>query len=191
MSGSSLAAHPPSGGRRAAHWRKPGLFARFLCALVLRARLVGVSPCFVLAGRPAATGSRAHTVLPTRLGVGVSVFAWGWQQGLLWSCLLAGGWVGCLRYCPCSLGVFARLLVCARLGVAGQCGCVRPFTLACLRAHAFGVGAVGVCGVLRCPMGGGRSGRGGTIVSRPYVLLVSLLPLRCVQEKGWGALVVC
>ena len=52
-------------------------------------------------------------------------------------------------------------------------------------------GLVGVCGGSACPMGGGRSGRGGTIVSRPYVLLVSLPPLRCVQEKGWGALVVC
>ena len=55
-------------------------------------------------------------------------------------------------------------------------------------AHAFGVGVVGVCAVLRC----GSNGNGaGQSLSRPYVLLVSLPPLRCVQEKGWGALVVC
>lgn len=65
--------------------------------------------------------------------------------------------------------VFACLLVCVRLGVVGQCGPAAPplLRLACLRAHAL----VWACWRVRgsaCSMGGWRSGRGGTIVSRPF-----------------------
>lgn len=51
----------------------------------------------------------------------------------------------------------------------------------------FGVWALLACaGLLRC----GSNGNGaGQRCPAPYS--VALPPLRCVQEKGWGALVVC
>lgn len=129
---------------------------------------------------------RSHILLAHALWRGRFVFA---RVGLhlLWACLLAGGLV--FAFGVCSLGVFACLLVCARLGVVGQCGPAAPFApLACLRAHAL----VWACWRVRgsaCPMGGGRPSRGGTIVSRPFTCVGGAVhrPMRGEEgEKGWG-----
>ena len=165
------------------------LFARFLCALSACPRW---SSALRSCRSPfAATGFRAHTsCLPTRSGVGALVFAWGWQLGLAVG-VFACGWLGfvftrgacsfgCLRACLCALAW-------------GWWGSVVPpppcpGLLACLRAHAL----VWVCWRVRgsaCPMGGWRSGRGGTIVSRPFTCVGGAVhrPMRGEEgEKGWG-----
>lgn len=68
----------------------------------------------------------------------------------MWACLL-GGWLGWVfALLVCSLGVFACLLVCARLGVVGQCGSAAPHHAHCpLAAWAFGAHAPRV-GALLC-----------------------------------------
>ena len=195
MSGLSLASHPRlAGAGRHRFGANPIVCALALCALVLRARPCGgfALLCFMPVAH-SATGSRAHTVLPTRCGVGALVFARGWQRGLLWACLL-GGWLG---FGVCAGGVFAWgvcVLACVRSRGGWWDSVVPPPPCpACLRAHALAWALFGVCAACVCPMGGGRPGRGGTTLSRPLLRGAGLLrsPRGAEREKvGWGALMV-
>ena len=108
--------------------------------------------------------------------------------------------VGCLRYCPCSLvvfacfGVCARLGVvfgvCARLGVVGQCGPAAPLPrLACLRAHALVWACWRVRGCCAARWADGGQVGAGQSCPAPLRALVALSTARCVRvegEKGWG-----
>lgn len=69
--------------------RKPGCLRAFVCAVCVPASCVlALRSC---RSPFAATGSRAHTVLPTRCGVGAVSVRVGVAAGLVWACLLAGG----------------------------------------------------------------------------------------------------
>ena len=173
MSGLSLASHPPSGGRRAAPLRRK---PRCLRARLVRLSCVpafGVSPALLHAGRPC-QGTRvllrSHILLAHALWRGRSLCSLGgvpcWGSSCGRVCLRVAG-VWCLRYCPCSLGVFACFGVCARLGVVGQSWSRRPTCPGLLACSRSGVGAVGVCAACVCPMGGGRPGRGAGLLRSP------------------------
>lgn len=112
MSGLSLASHPPSGGRRAAPLRrKPRcLRARLVCACPACPPLWGFRLLRFMPGC-CPTVLRSHILLAHALWRGRFVFA---RVGLhlLWACLLAGGWVGCLRYWCVRLGCL-RACLCA------------------------------------------------------------------------------
>lgn len=169
--------------------RKPGCL-RFLCVRCLRARVGRLR--FVRAGRPLLPRVPAltHLACPRALAWALLCLRGGGSLGLLWACLLAGGWVSCLRAGRVRLGVC--VLACVRsLGGGGAVWSRRPLCpglLACLRAHAL----VWACWRVRgsaCPMGGWRSGRGGTIVSRPFTCVGGAVhrPMRGEEgEKGWG-----
>lgn len=66
---------------------------------------------------------------------------------MLWACLL-GGWLGFGVCATARVRVGVCVLWCWRFGgVVGQCGPAAPFApLACLRAHAFGVGLLACAG---------------------------------------------
>ena len=73
-------------------------------------------------------------------------------MGLLWACLLAGGWGLAFAFGLCSLGVFVCLFVCVRVGVVGQCGpAALLLRLACLRAHALVWALLACAGCCVCP----------------------------------------
>ena len=116
---------------------------------------------------PAATGSPAltHLACPRAVAWALLCSRGGGSLGLLWACLLVG-WLGFGVYARgVFVWVFACLLVCARLGVVGQCGCVRPFASACLLACSrSGVGLL-ACAMLPWVRGNGKWG--GTTLSRP------------------------
>lgn len=62
-----------------------------------------------------------------------------------------------------------------------------PGLLACVLT--LWCGLVGVCAACACPMGGGRPGRGGTTLSRPFTCVGGAVhrPMRGEEgEKGWG-----
>ena len=77
-------------------------------------------------------------------------------------------WVAGFRVCAWGVfvWVFVLLVLACLLGVVGGCGSVVLLGFACLCVRAFGVGLL-ACARLLCGVGGGRSGWGGTIVSRP------------------------
>ena len=188
--GGLLSRYPPLRAQ-AAHRAQTRLFARF-CVRCLRARVVRPCASFVpVAPARARVFPRSHILLAHALWRGRSLCSLGgvpWQGLVLWACLVlwvAGVW--CLRYCPCSLVVFACLLVCARLGVVGQCGIAAPSTSACLLACSRA--ACGRCWRVRglcVPVGGGRLCGGGTWLSRPHALLggAAAVAWRGEREKG-------
>lgn len=151
---SGLLSRCPPLRAQAAHGANQVVCAFCVCAVCVPASCVCAS--FV----PVACFStvpllRSHLAAPTRYCVGAScVRAGGGRAGLLWACLLAGGWGLVFVLLPVFVWVFALLGVGAGLlGVVGQCGCVRPFAPACLLACVLTLwrGLVGVCaaGALR------------------------------------------
>lgn len=168
------------------------------CVRCLRAR-----PCggfALLRFMPVASAStrvlpRSHILLAHALWRGRSLCSLGGVPcwGLLWACLLAGGWGLVFAFGLCSLGVFAFGGVGALAWGGGTVWSRRPLALlACLRAHASGVGLL-ACALLRLPLcGRGRPGRGGTWLSRP--LQRGVRCPRCVawrEGEGLGALSWC
>ena len=160
--------------------RKPGCLRAFVC-VVLRARVVRPCASFV----PVACFSTGPLLVltlgaPTRYCVGAScVRAGGGRAGLLWACLLAGGWGWVFARGACSLVVFACLLVCARLGVVGQSLSRRPLCpglLACVLTPL-------VWALLACARAGGRPGKGAVMGRDNHVPPHALL--------GGAAAVVC
>ena len=134
--------------------RKPGCL-RFLCVRCLRARVGRLR--FVRAGRLLFHGSPVALTLGCAytLLCGRFVFARVVEgAGLLWACLLAGGWVSCLRWGCVRLLVFAFLVLAFWWG-GGTVWSRRPplFCPACLLVCLrFGVGLL-ACAVL--PLGAG------------------------------------
>lgn len=128
--------------------RKPGCLRAFVCAVCVPALVVCAS--FV----PVACFStvpllRSHLAAPTRYCVGAScVRAGGGRAGLLWACLLAGGWVWCLRAGRVRLLVFALLVLVLWWGggVVWLRASLCPGLLACVLT--LWCGLVGVCGVV-------------------------------------------
>lgn len=194
MSGLSLAAHPPSGGRRAAPLRrKPRcLRARLVCACPACPPLWGFRLlCFMPGCCP--TVLRSHFLACPR------AVAWARKCLRVWGCTCCGrvclrvAGVWCLRYCPCSCGCL-RACLCA---LAWGCGAVwsrRPFApaclLACLRAHAL----VWACWRVRgWRVRGGRVGGlvgAGQSCPAPYCVAwaTSVAPWRGRERRGvWGA----
>ena len=137
--------------------RKPGcLRARLVCACPACPPLWGFA-CFASCRSPfAATGSRAHTATPTRFGVGALVFALGVAA---WACCgrVCSRVVWCLRLGCVRLGCLRFLGVGALAWGGGTIVSRRPFTLACLRAYAFGVGLLACAGY--CAAGATVMGR--------------------------------
>ena len=171
--------------------RKPGCLRVFVCAVCVPALVVCAS--FVPVAPARARGSScAHiSCLPTRLVWALFVFAWGCALLGLVVGVFACGWLG-FGVCATArvrLGCLRFLGVGALAWGGGAVWSRRPLCpglLACLLACSRpGVGAVGVCGVLRCPMGGGWPCWGGTWLSRPVQR--GGVPSRCVargRESG-------
>ena len=194
MSGLSLASHPPSGGRRAAPLRRKQrcLRARLVCACPACPPLWGFRLlCFMPVAPARARGSScAHTsCLPTRSGVGALCVRLG-------ACLV-GACCGrvCLRvdgFRVYARGVFAfwclRALVLALWCGGGTVWSRRPCPACLVGAHVSGVGLLACAVVLRARWARGRSGRGGTIVSRPIQRGVRCpaAAWRGERGKGWG-----
>ena len=152
--------------RAQAHTAQTRLFALFSCALSACPRRVSLR--FVRAGRLCKyAGSRAHTWLRPHAAV--------WARSL---CSLGGvlaeaccgrvcsvgGWVWCLRYCPCS-----PFGVCA-FGVGALVGwwdssVSPPRFFACLRAHALVWAALAWAALAWAA--GWAATWGGTTLSRP------------------------
>lgn len=134
---------------------------------------------------------RSHFAAPTRYCVGAScVRAGGGRAGLLWACLLAGGWVSCLRAGRVRVGVC--VLWCWRrfAGGGGTVWSRRPFApaclLACLRAHAFGVGLLACAQFCACPLRAGCNSMGRDMVVPPHTAWRALLrsPRGAGREKA-------
>ena len=144
--------------------------------------LVGVSPALLHAGVLPHCFALTLPCLPTRCGVGAKVFARVGQH-LLWACLL-GGWLGFVfTRGACSCGCLRALVLALWWG--GGTVWLRPplITLTALWRVGFWCSRLWCGRGSACPMGGGRPGRGGTTVSRPYALLVSLPPLRGAWKR--------
>lgn len=133
------------------------------------------------AGPPALT----HLACPRALAWALFVFAWGrallglvvgvfarWVVGVWCLC-----W-GCVRWGVCA---FLVLALWWGGGAVWLCPTLCPGLLGCV--FALWCGLVGVCAAAACLVGGGWTGRGGTTVSRPYALLVSLPPLRGAWKR--------
>lgn len=198
MSGLSLASHPRLAGAGRHRFGANQGCLRAPCVLVLRARPCGGFACFASCRSPL-LGTRvllrSHILLAHALWRGRSLCSLGGVPcwGLLWACLLAGGWGSCLRAGRVRAGVC--VLACVRFGgVVGQCGPAAPLPrLACLRAHASGVGLL-ACARLVCARWaeGGQVGAGHDCPA-PLRALVALSTARCVARKRGvvGALMVC
>lgn len=187
---------PPSGGRRAAPLRrKPGLFARSPCVrLSCVPALVGVSPALLHAGRPC-QGTRvllrSHILLAHALWRGRSLCSLGGVPcwGLLWACLLAGGWVSCLRAGRVRLLVFACFGVGVLAWGGGTVWSRRPCPACLVGAHASGVGLL-ACARLVCARWaeGGQVGAGQRCPA-PIAWRWAARRLRARGERRcvWGA----
>lgn len=156
--------------------------------------LVGVSPALLHAGRPC-QGTRvllrSHILLAHALWRGRSLCSLGGVPcwGLLWACLLAGGWVSCLRAGRVRLGVC--VLACVRsLGGGGSVWSRRPLAPACLLACSRpGVGLLACARLVRAGWADGGQVGAGQSCPAPLRALVALSTARCVRvegEKGWG-----
>lgn len=185
---SGLLSRCPPLRAQAAHGANQGCL-RACCVRCLRARVGRLR--FVRAGRLLFHGSPlaltlgcAHTLLCGRS----CVRAGGGRAGLLWACLLAGGWVGCLRLGCVRLGCL-RACLCARLGVVGRF-CVPPprlFSLAALGWVGFWCSHFGVwaLGRARWLVRGGLGGKvGRDMIVPPHVAWRA--PFCCV---AWGRVV--
>lgn len=145
---SGLLSRCPPLRAQAAHWRKPGCL-RASCVRCLRARVGRLR--FVRAGRPLLPRVPAltHLACPRALVWALLCLRGGGSLGLLWACLLAGGWVSCLRAGRVRLGVC--VLACVRSLGGGGTWVVSPpclFSLAALGwvgfwCSHFGVWALG------------------------------------------------
>ena len=154
---------------------------------------------FVRAGRPLLPRVPAltHLACPRALAWALLCLRGGGSLGLLWACLLAGGWVSCLRAGRVRLGVC--VLACVRsLGGGGAVWSRRPLAPACLLACVLTpwCGLVGVCAVLRARWADGGQVGAGQSCPAPLRALVALSTARCVARKerrvgGEGALMVC
>ena len=174
MSGLSLASHPRlAGAGRHRFGANHVVCALALCALVLRARPCGGFACFAScrsplpghAGPPALT----HLACP-RVWRGRSLCSLGGVPcwGLLWACLLAGGWVSCF-----GVGVLAW--------GGGTVWSRRPCPACLVGAHASGVGLLACAVVLRARWAEGGLVGAGQPCPAPYS--VALPPLRCAWMR--------
>lgn len=206
MSGLSLASHPRlAGAGRHRFGANHVVCALALCALVLRARPCGGFACFASC-RGAAPLFCAHTsLLAHALWRGrESVCACGAAPVVgVFARWVVGVW--CLRYCPCSFGVFACFGVGAvscvrRLPVWGWWDSVAASAplprLACLLACVLTpwCGLVGVCAAGACGVGAWAALLGRDNRVPPHTAWRGLLRSpRGAEERGvaCGVLPVC
>lgn len=148
--------------------------------------LVGVSPALLHAGRPC-QGTRvllrSHILLAHALWRGRSLCSLGGVPcwGLLWACLLAGGWVSCLRAGRVRLLVFACFGVGVLAWGGGTVWSRRPCPACLVGAHASGVGLLACAVVLRARWAEGGLVGAGQPCPAPYS--VALPPLRCAWMR--------
>lgn len=125
---------------------------------------------------------RSHILLAHALWRGRSLCSLGGVPcwGLLWACLLAGGWVSCLRAGRVRVGVCASW--CWRFGVVvGQCGPAAPAPACLLACSRPGVGLLACAVVLRARWAEGGLVGAGHGCPAPYS--VALPPLRCAWMR--------
>ena len=170
--------------------RKPGCLRAFVCAVCVPALVVCASfvPVACFSTVPLLRSHcHAHTVACGRF-----LCSRGWWKSRLAVGVFARWVVGFRVY---ARGVFVwaclRALVLALWWGGGAVWSRRPSLRSLpsggwgFGAHAFGVGAACVC-----PMGGGRPGRGGTIMSRPITCVggaTRLLRARGERKRVGGA----
>ena len=162
--------------------RKPGCLRAFVCAVCVPASCVCASfvPVACFSTVPLLRSHcHAHTVACGRF-----LCSRGWWKSRFAVGVFARWVVGFRVY---ARGVFVWVFACFGVGaLVGWWGSVVPPPLITLTA----LWRVGLwcsrlwcgCGSV-CPMGGGRPGRGGTWLSRPYALLVSLPLLRGAWKR--------
>jgi len=134
---------------------------------------------------------RSHLVRPHVTVWALLVFA---RVVAAWACCgrvcSVGGWVGCLRYCPCSCGCLRFWCWRACLGVVGQCGPAALPRLACLRVHALVWACWRVRGSALAPLRAGCNSMGRDNVVPPHTAWRAV-PGCCVargERRGvWGA----
>ena len=176
VSGLSLAARPLLGGRRAARSAQTTWFARSLCACPACPPL-GVSPALLHAGVLPHCFALTRLACPRASAWALCVRAGGAAPVVG---VFACGWLGFVfARGACSLGVFACFGVGALAWGGGTVWSRRPPCPGLLGwCSRSGVGAVGVCAVLRC----GSNGNGaGHDCPAPYS--VALPPLRGAWKR--------
>ena len=184
---------PPSGGRRAAPLRRKqrGLRARLVCACPACPPLWGFRLlCFMPGCCP--TVLRSHFLACPR------AVAWARKCLRVWGCTCCGrvcsvgGWGLVFAWGVCVSGCWR-----ACLGWGWWCGLAAPLPrLACLFVCSRpGVGLLACAGWARAGWARGRSGRGGTWLSRPIQCGVRCPAAACAGKErrvgGGGALMVC
>lgn len=168
-----------------AHRTQTWLFARLLCALSCVPALVVCASFVPVACFSTVPLLRSHLAAPTRYCVGAScVRAGGGRAGLLWACLLAGGWGLVFALLPVFVWVFALLGVGALDWGGGAVWSRRPpcpGLLACVLTPWCGL--VGVCAVLRARWAEGGQVGAGQSLSRPFTC-VGVAVHRPMRARG-------